>query len=70
MLEEHRVARTAAVGAAGAVVIGAAFGLTGGSLGGGADRSPTATPAGASLDRVLDERGEQAASRGLARASL
>jgi hypothetical protein len=50
------------------VVIGAAFGLTGGSIGGGDSLLPTA-PAGA-LDRALDDRAEQAASRGLARASL
>jgi hypothetical protein len=68
-MEEHRVARTAAVGAAGAVVIGAAFGLTGGSIGAGGDPF-TSSPTGASLDRALDERGERAASRGLARAAL
>lgn len=67
VLEEHRVARTAAAGAAGAVVIGAAFGLTGGALG---DNDPVETrPAGA-LDTVLQDRAEQAesVSRGLARA--
>jgi hypothetical protein len=69
VLEEHRVARTAAVGAAGAVVIGAAFGLTGGSISGGNDPF-AASPSGASLDRALDHRADQAASRGLARASL
>lgn len=63
MLEEHRVARTAAVGAAGAVVVGAAFGLTGGALG---HPDP---PADVSLDSVLEQREEQAASRGLARAA-
>jgi hypothetical protein len=57
------------VGAAGAVVIGAAFGLTGGSIGGG--QAPfVASPTGASLDWALDGRADQAASRGLARASL
>ena len=50
-------------------MIGAAFGLTGGSIE-VRGNDPVAAPAGASLDRALDQRGEQAASRGLARASL
>jgi hypothetical protein len=63
--EEYRVARAAAVGAAGAVVVGAAFGLVGGALGGGSNGGP---PANASLDEALADRGNQAPSRGLARA--
>ena len=65
--EEYRVARAAAVGAAGAVVVGAAFGIVGGSLTGGSDAGP---PNNASLDEALAERAEQAASRGFARASV
>lgn len=68
VLEEHRVARTAAVGAAGAVVLGAAFGVTGGNI--HQDGPQTAAPSDAALDEALAERGEQAASRGFARASL
>lgn len=63
--EEYRVARAAAVGAAGAVVVGAAFGLVGGSFSGGSNGSP---PSNASLDEALADRGNQAPSRGLARA--
>jgi hypothetical protein len=65
--EEYRVARAAAVGAAGAVVVGAAFGIVGGSLGGGSDSD---SPSNASLDEALADRSEQAASRGFARASV
>lgn len=50
------------------MVIGAALGLTSGSIG-DPDRFAR-TPSDASLDLALEERGEQAASRGLARASL
>ncbi|QSB15488.1 lytic transglycosylase domain-containing protein [Natronosporangium hydrolyticum] len=69
--EEHRIARTAAAGAAGAVVIGAAFGITGGNVGGD-DGTVVAAPA-SNLNTVLDQRAEYAddsVSRGLARAPL
>lgn len=65
--EEYRVARAAAVGAAGAVVVGAAFGIVGGSLNGG---SPDGSTSNAALDEALADRAEQAASRGFARASV
>jgi hypothetical protein len=69
--EEHRVARTAAAGAAGAVVIGAALGLTSGSLN-AANDPVEPSPAGANLDDLLAARSDstQAASRGLARAEV
>jgi hypothetical protein len=51
------------------VVIGAAFGLTGGSMEAGGGRF-AAAPSDASLEQALADRAEQAASRGLARASL
>lgn len=61
------MARAAAVGAAGAVVVGAAFGLVGGSLGG---NDSNADPSRTSLDEALADRANQAPSRGLARASV
>lgn len=51
------------------MVIGAALGLTGNSLSGG-NEPFLASPAGRSLDQVLDDRSQQVGSRGLARASL
>jgi hypothetical protein len=65
--EEYRVARAAAVGAAGAVVVGAAFGLVGGALGGGGG-SNGGPPSNASLNEALEDRTDRASSRGLARA--
>jgi hypothetical protein len=50
------------------VVVGAAFGIVGGSLtGGGSDSGP---PSNASLDEALADRAEQAGSRGFARAAV
>jgi hypothetical protein len=72
VLEEHRIARTAAAGAAGAVVLGAAFGLTSGSLGignGGADGGTAPPTTRTAVDSALAERAAQAPSRGLARAA-
>jgi hypothetical protein len=65
--EEYRVARAAAVGAAGAVVVGATFGIVGGSLNGGDSNGP---PSRTSLDEALEDRANQAPSRGLARAAV
>jgi hypothetical protein len=71
VLEEHRIARTAAVGAAGAVVLGAALGLTtSGSFTGAGDGGSTAPTTRTALDTALDERADQAPSRGLARATV
>lgn len=66
-MHEHRVARTAAAGAAGAVVIGAALGLTGGALSNDAPASSDQLTA-ASLDTLLADRNNEAVSRGLSRA--
>lgn len=69
--EEHRVARTAAAGAAGAVVIGAAFGLTSGAMAGEDEEPPVTAATDRSLDAALDARAESlqgTVSRGLARA--
>jgi hypothetical protein len=66
--EEYRVARAAAVGAAGAVVVGAALGITGGALGG--NNSNVGDPSRAALDEALADRANQAPSRGLARATV
>jgi len=69
VLEEHRIARTAAAGAAGAVVLGAAFGLVGGSLGGGSGGGTDTATTRTSVDEALAERAASAPSRGLARAA-
>jgi hypothetical protein len=72
VLEEHRIARTAAAGAAGAVVLGAAFGLAGGSLGVGSSGNSGETDLSATrtaVDAALAERAASAPSRGLARAA-
>jgi hypothetical protein len=68
-MEEHRIARTAAAGAAGAVVLGAAFGLVGGSLGGGSGGGTNTATTRTSVDEALAERAASAPSRGLARAA-
>jgi hypothetical protein len=63
---ERRMARTAAVGAAGAIAVGAVFGLTAGQLG-GAPTPLSQTPTGNGQDALFhEERGERP-SRGLAR---
>lgn len=63
-MDEQRLARTVAAGAAGAIALGAAFGIAAGELGGGGQ--PVAQqPTGNSLDAFFpDDRGERA-SRGL-----
>ncbi|HEY8472177.1 MAG TPA: lytic transglycosylase domain-containing protein [Natronosporangium sp.] len=68
--EEYRIARAAAVGAAGAVVVGAAFGIVGGTLTSGGGNQTAGPPTNASLDQALQERAELAASRGFARAAV
>lgn len=64
------MARTAAAGAAGAVVLGAAFGLSGG-LHSGDDGATTAAPTGTTVDAIFEQRladASETVSRGLARA--